>query len=83
MFQLTLSLLLIVLDAVRLINEDIDGIISDLQIETDLKEKVASVIFSDKEIRRKRIEIRKLKRKGLNPLFVKMFIKLLEYISEL
>ena len=71
------------IDAVRLINEDIDGIISDLQIETNLKEKVASVIFSDKEIRRKRIEIRKLKRKGLNPLFVKMFIKLLEYISEL
>lgn len=71
------------IDAVRLINEDIDGIISDLQIETSLKEKVASVIFSDKEIRRKRIEIKKLRRQGLNPLFVKMFIKLLEYISEL
>ena len=71
------------IDAVRLINEDIDSIISDLQIETNLKEKVAEVLFSDKEIRRKRIEIRKLRISGLNRLFIRMFIKLLEYISEI
>lgn len=71
------------IDAVRLINEDIDGIINDLQIETTLKERIASILFSDKEISKKRIEIRKLKAKGLSTLFIKMFIKLLEYISEI
>lgn len=71
------------IDAVRIINEEIDEIISDLQIETELKEKIASIIFSDLEIRKKRIEIRKLKRSGLKSVFVKMFIKLLEYISEI
>ena len=71
------------IDAVRLINEDIDEIISDLQIETNLKETIANIIFSDKEIRKKRIEIRKLRPKGLKGIFVKMFIKLLEYISEI
>lgn len=71
------------IDAVRLINEDIDSIISDLQIETKLKEKIADIIFSDKEIRRKRIEIRKLRTNGLKPIFIKMFIKLLEYIAEI
>lgn len=71
------------IDAVRLINEDIDEIISDLQIETNLKEQVASILFSDLSIRKKRIEIRKMRRKGLNKLFIKMFIKLLEYISEI
>lgn len=71
------------IDAVRLINEDIDEIISDLQIETNLKETIASILFSDLEIRKKRIEIRKLRAKGLKGVFIKMFIKLLEYISEI
>ena len=71
------------IDAVRLVNEEIDGIISDLQIETKLKETIAGIIFSGEEIRRKRIEIRKLKKYGLKPVFIKMFIKLLEYISEI
>ena len=71
------------IDAVRLINEDIDEIISDLQIETTLKETIADIIFSDKQIRKKRIEIRKLRHKGLKSVFVKMFLKLLEYISEI
>lgn len=71
------------IDAVRLINEDIDEIISGLLIETTLKEKIASIIFSDMTIRKKRIAIRKLKHSGLNKLFIKMFIKLLEYISEI
>lgn len=71
------------IDAVRLINEDIDEIISDLQIETSLKEKIADIIFSDKEIRKKRIEIRKLRASGLKSVFIKMFIKLLEYINEI
>ncbi len=72
------------IDAVRLINEDIDEIISDLQIETVLKEKIAAIIFDENmPIRKKRIQIRKLRRQGLNGLFIKMFLKLLEYISEI
>ena len=72
------------IEALRAINEDIDSIISDLQIETSLKETIAKIIF-DKEtdVRQKRIAIRKLKRVGLKPIFVRMFIKLLEYASEM
>ena len=47
------------IDAVRLINEDIDEIISDLQIETNLKEQVASILFSDLSIKKKRIDYRR------------------------
>ena len=71
------------IDAVRLINEEIDSIISDLKIETQLKEKIANIVFSDMSIRKKRIEIRKLRKDGLKSLFVRMFIKLLEYIAEI
>ena len=71
------------IEAERIINEDLDSILSDLQITTDLKEKVAKVLFSDEEIRTKRIAIRKLKRHGLHPKYVTMFLKLLEYIAEL
>lgn len=66
---------------IRLINDDIKSILEDLEIETLLKEKIDSILFSDLTIRKKRIEIRKLKRKGLEPKFVKMFINLLEYIE--
>lgn len=71
------------IDAERIINEDIDTIISDLQIKTSLKEEIASIIFSDQEIKSKRITIRKLRIKGLNSKYIKMFIKLLEYIAEI
>ena len=71
------------IDAVRIINEDINEIISDLRIETLLKEKIAAIIFSDLPINKKRIYVRKLKSSGLNPLFIKMFIKLLEYVEEI
>jgi alpha-glucosidase (family GH31 glycosyl hydrolase) len=71
------------IDAVRIINEDINEIISDLKIETYQKERIAAVIFSNLSINRKRIEIRKLKRIGINPIFIKMFIKLLEYIEQI
>ncbi len=71
------------IDAVRLINEDIDSIISDLQIKTTLKEMIAQIIFSDKDIKKKRIEIRKLKSSGLDSKFISMFMKLLEYVSEI
>ncbi len=71
------------IDAVRLINEDINSIISDAKIPTHLKEKIASIMFSNIEVNKKRIEIRKLKRQGLSDIFVRMFIKLLEYLSEI
>ena len=72
------------IDAVRIINEDINSIISDLMIETSLKERIAAIVFSkDLSIRKKRIMIRKLKSNGLSPMFVRMFLNLLEYISQL
>ncbi len=71
------------IDAVRIINEDIYGIISDLKIETLLKEIISSIIFSDMPISQKRIAIKKLSSSGLNQIFIKMFIKLLEYIEEI
>lgn len=69
------------LDVVNLINEDIKEILNDLEIETVLKEKVDAILFSDIPIRNKRIEIKKLKKYKLEPKFINMFIKLLEYIS--
>jgi len=54
------------IDAVRLINEDIDSILMDLQINAYLKEKLADVLFSDLPIKKKRISVRKLQREGLS-----------------
>ncbi|MBO5414483.1 MAG: DUF5110 domain-containing protein [Bacilli bacterium] len=69
-------------DAVRLVNEDIENILSDLPIETLMKEKVDEVLFSDLPIKKKRIAVRRLKRKGLERKFVKLFLKLLEYVEQ-
>ena len=71
------------IDAVRIINEDINEIISDLKIDTLLKEKLAAIFFSSLDIGKKRIQVRKLKNAGLNEIFIKMFIKLLEYLEEI
>ena len=68
-------------DAARIINEDINEIISDLQIETLVKERVGAIIFGNMSKSKKRIAIRKLKNTGLDPLFIKMFLKLLEYVE--
>lgn len=70
------------IDAVRIINEDIESIIADLQIETVMKEKIDAILFSDSPIKKKRIDIRKLGRKGLDHKFVKLFLKLLEYVEQ-
>ncbi|MDD4608395.1 MAG: glycoside hydrolase family 31 protein, partial [Bacilli bacterium] len=70
------------IDAIRLIKDDIEGIISDLQIETLMKEKIDAVLFSDLPYRKKRIAIRRLSGKGLERKFVKLFLKLLEYMNE-
>lgn len=71
------------IDAVRLINEDIDSIISDLKIKTTLKEMLAEIVFSNLDIKKKRIAIKKLKSNGLDSKFISMFMKLLEYIEEI
>ena len=71
------------IDAVRVINDDVDSILMDLQINTYLKEDIAKIIFDETlSIQKKRIAIRKLKKKGLEKMHVKLFLKLLEYISE-
>ena len=70
------------ISADRIINEDIKSIISDLQIETRLKVMVDKILFNDEySIKKKRIEIRKMSRKGLERKFIKLFLKLLEYIQ--
>lgn len=71
------------MDAVRVINEDIDSIINDLKIKTSLKVDLANILFSDLDIKKKRIRIKRLKRKGLDEQFVRMFLKLLEYIAQI
>ena len=71
------------IDAERIINEDIDSIITDLQIPTSLKEEIAYVLFNDWPLQTKRIAVRKLKKQKLHPKYIKMFLKLLEYIAEL
>lgn len=69
------------IDSVRLVNEDIEGIISDLQIKTEKKEQIDKVLFSDLPIKKKRIAIRRLQNKGLERKFVQLFLKLLEYVE--
>ena len=71
------------IDAVRIINEDIKTIISDLQINTDLKFKIDEILFSEElPMNKKRIALRKLKKEGLERKFIKLFLKLLEYIQQ-
>lgn len=71
------------IDALMLINDDIDSILSDLKVPTNLKDIIAKILFSETlSISKKRIEIRKLKKKGLDARSVKIFLRLLEYMSE-
>lgn len=70
------------IDAIRLINEDIENILGDLKIETLLKEKIDAVLFGDLPIKKKRIAVRKLRKDGLEKEFIKLFLKLLEYVEQ-
>jgi len=70
------------IDSGRLIKEDINNIINDLNIITSLKEDIAAIIFNEEAINKKRIALKKLKKKGLSDEFIKMFIKLLDYVKE-
>lgn len=68
------------IEATRIINSEIDDILNDVFIETEVKQKLANILFSDLPIKKKRIEVRKLR--GLEKKFEKLFLKLLEYIEQ-
>ena len=70
------------IDAMRLINDDVNSILMDLQIDTYKKEEIAQIMFGDLPLNKKRIEIRKMKKTGLSKEDVNLFLRLLEYISE-
>ena len=69
------------IDATRILNEDIDSIISDIPVETNVKDEIAKIMFSDKDYSDKRILVKKLKSKGLSDLYIRMLLRLLEYTS--
>ena len=70
------------IDATRVINEDIDSIISDLQIKTNLKEMIGNIMFSESTNDKKRVEIRKLGKIGLSREYIRMFDDLLGEVSQ-
>lgn len=70
------------IDALRLINDDIDSILNDLPIETKIKDILGDILLSDIDIKQKRIKVRKLKKMHLNQKYINLFLKLLEYIAE-
>lgn len=65
----------------NVINEEIEGILYDLEINTILKYKIDDIIFSNMDIKKKRIELRKLRKDKLEPKYINMFISLLEFIE--
>ncbi|MFI3260342.1 MAG: glycoside hydrolase family 31 protein [bacterium] len=71
------------IDATHIFYEDVNAILFDTKIPTNIKEELAEILFSDRDLKRKRILVNKLKVKGLNPKFATMFLKLLEYSGEI
>ena len=71
------------IDAVRLVNDDFESILNDLPIQTKIKNAIGDVLSSDMDIKAKRIEVRKLKKLGVNEKYIKLFLKLLEYMAEI
>ena len=70
------------IDSVKLIKDDIDSILMDLKIYTNIKDEIASIVFNEElSLGKKRIAIKKLKKKGLDPRSVKIFLRLLEYME--
>ncbi|MBQ8219288.1 MAG: DUF5110 domain-containing protein [Bacilli bacterium] len=69
------------IETVSVINEEIEQILEDLEINTILKEKIDDIIFSNLPMNKKRVELRKLKKQGLEPKYINMFIGLLELIE--
>ena len=73
------------IDAVRIVMEEIESIISDIPIPTKTKEQIYELFTSPDPINKKRIAMRKMGqgRNGLETKYVQLFIKLLEYIGQL
>ena len=69
------------IETISVINEEIEGILDDLEINTILKEQIDAIIFSDLPVNKKRIALRKMRKNGLEPKFINMFIGLLEFIE--
>ena len=72
-------------DSYKIINDDISSIISDLPIKTVVKDRIDKIMFNKElDVKKKRIEIRKLKhgKDYLESKYINLFLKLLEYISE-
>ena len=65
----------------NVINEEIAGILEDLEINTILKYKIDNLIFSDMPVKKKRIGLRKLRKDKLEPKYINMFIGLLDFIE--
>ena len=65
-----------------MINDDVNSILMDLKIDTYLKEDIAEIMFNDEVPSKKRIEIRKLRKKGLSKEYMDLFLQLIQYISE-
>ena len=73
------------IDSLRIINDDIVSVISDLPIKTVVKQKIDDIMFSnDLDLKKKRIQIKKLAH-GKNYIerkYIDLLLKLLEYIYE-
>ena len=70
------------IDSIKLIKDDIDSILLDLKIYTNIKDEIASIVFNEEmSLGKKRIAIKKLRKKGLDPRSIKIFLRLLEYME--
>ena len=65
-----------------LVTNDVESVISDLAIPTELKDKIDKVMFSDESNSRKRILVKKLKSSGLDSKFINLLLRLLEYLDQ-
>ena len=71
------------IDALMLIKDDVESILSDLKIPTVLKDRLAVVMFDEEtSLNDKRIEVRKLHKEGLDRRSIKMFLKILDYMEQ-
>lgn len=70
-------------DPIRIMNDDIEDIVSDLPIETIKKDKIDEILFGNLTIKKKRIAIRKLSHIGIDRKFIQLFLKLLEYVEQI
>lgn len=71
------------IEASKVIDTEIDDIINQLVIETNLKIKVNELMFSNIEVKNKRIEIRKLEKQGLSKSLIEVLLKLVEIKEDL